>query len=72
MTDVFAPFFGMGVPSAGPHAYPGTPPWAIAVRYVAIVLVVGPLIWKAARDALHRRKSETHDETHHVGAAYPD
>ena len=62
MKHAFALFFGMGVPSAGPDAYPATPLWAIVVIYVVIVLMFGLLIWKVAREALHRTKSETHEE----------
>lgn len=69
MTSALAPFFGMGVPSAGPDAYPGTPPWAVAVIWGVTLLLILSFVWRACREVLHERESESEPEPYFENAS---
>ena len=64
MNEALAPFFGIGVPSAAADAYPGTPPWAVALIWLVIALLTcgGLLLLKTLHEEPHGTNPETQDE----------
>ena len=62
MVAVLGQFFAMYVPTAGPDAYPGTPPWVVALVWVAIPLLICGLVLKMRLETVHRRNLGQHDE----------